>query len=143
MYCANHPDIDATGICIYCDKFFCENCLVNLDGQMVCKDDVPRVVQNIKANVAASAASERYAQPTYQAATKVTNEPSPHNKWVVLFLCFFLGWFGAHRFYVGKVGTAFLYLFTGGGFLIGMFIDFIMILAGNFTDGQGRLVEKL
>ena len=31
-------------------------------------------------------------------------------------LCFFLGSFGAHRFYVGKVGTAILMILTIGGF---------------------------
>ena len=30
-------------------------------------------------------------------------------------LCFFLGIFGAHRFYVGKIGTAIAQIFTLGG----------------------------
>jgi TM2 domain-containing membrane protein YozV len=36
----------------------------------------------------------------------------------------FLGFFGAHRFYMGKWITAILYLLTGGLFLIGWLYDF-------------------
>lgn len=35
----------------------------------------------------------------------------------------FLGIFGVHRFYMGKVFTGLLYLFTGGLFLIGWLYD--------------------
>ena len=55
-------------------------------------------------------------------------------------LCFFLGYLGVHRFYVGKVGTGVLYLFTGGLFGIGAIVDFIMILAKSFTDVNGELL---
>lgn len=50
------------------------------------------------------------------------------NKWVAFFLCLFLGVLGAHKFYEGKVGMGILYLFTGGLFVIGVFIDLIVIL---------------
>ena len=50
------------------------------------------------------------------------------NKWTAFLLCFFLGVFGAHKFYEGKVGMGILYLFTAGLFGIGAFIDFIVIL---------------
>lgn len=53
---------------------------------------------------------------------------TPKNKWVALLLCFFLGYFGAHKFYEGRIGLGILYLFTGGLFLIGTFIDFIALL---------------
>ena len=54
-------------------------------------------------------------------------------------LCFFLGWFGAHRFYVGKVGTGILMICTFGGFFgLWVLIDMIMILVGAFTDKQGN-----
>lgn len=41
------------------------------------------------------------------------------NKWVSLFLCTFLGWLGAHKFYEEKPGIGLLYLFTLGLFGIG------------------------
>lgn len=52
----------------------------------------------------------------------------PKNKWVAFFLCLFLGYFGAHKFYEGKVGMGIIYLFTGGLFVIGAIIDLIVIL---------------
>src|SRR5579862_2767807 len=88
-----------------------------------------------------------------------------------LLLAFPFGMFGAHRFYAGKIGTAFLQLgaffgcifmiiacaTTGGtfqptlgillGFLIcGCFfwavVDWILILCKAFNDGQGRRITQ-
>lgn len=68
-------------------------------------------------------------------------EYSDKSKWVAFFLCFFLGCFGFHRFYVGKVGTGILYLCTVGLFGIGAIVDCILILCGSFKDKYGyRLV---
>lgn len=59
-----------------------------------------------------------------------------------LLLCFFLGMFGVHRFYVGKVGTGILQLVTLGAFGIWALIDFFIIVTGNFTDKQGRKIAN-
>ena len=40
--------------------------------------------------------------------------------WILLT---FLGVFGIHRFYLGKIVTGIIYLFTGGLFLIGVIYD--------------------
>jgi predicted Ser/Thr protein kinase/type II secretory pathway pseudopilin PulG len=85
-------------------------------------------------------------------------------------LAFFFGIFGAHRFYVGKIGTAFLQLAALGGcvlliigcaamggrgqptlgILLGflicscgiwMTVDWILILCKAFTDGHGRRIN--
>lgn len=57
-------------------------------------------------------------------------------------LCFFFGVFGFHRFYVGKIGTGILQLLTLGGLGIWSFIDFIMILVGNFKDSNGLPLKR-
>lgn len=56
------------------------------------------------------------------------NTGKPKNKWISFALCVFLGYFGAHKFYEGKIGTGILYLCTFGLFFVGVFIDFITIL---------------
>jgi TM2 domain-containing membrane protein YozV len=57
-------------------------------------------------------------------------------------LCFFLGIFGAHRFYVGKIGTGILQLVTLGGVGIWALVDFIMIIVGAFTDKNGVKITQ-
>ncbi|MDE0959605.1 MAG: TM2 domain-containing protein [Planctomycetota bacterium] len=57
-------------------------------------------------------------------------------------LCIFLGYLGVHRFYVGKVGTGLLMLFTLGGFGIWAFIDLILIVTGGFTDSEGLPIKN-
>lgn len=59
-----------------------------------------------------------------------------------ILLCFFLGIFGVHRFYVGKIGTGLLMLVTLGGLGIWSLIDFIIIVCGNFTDKQGNAIKS-
>jgi TM2 domain-containing membrane protein YozV len=58
-----------------------------------------------------------------------------------ILLCFFLGAFGIHRFYVGKVGTGILMLLTLGGLGIWTLIDFIIIVTGGFKDSAGRYIK--
>jgi TM2 domain-containing membrane protein YozV len=52
------------------------------------------------------------------------------SKGVAYLLWFFLGVFGAHRFYLEKIGTGVLYLLTGGVFGIGWLID-LFTLSGQ------------
>jgi TM2 domain-containing membrane protein YozV len=63
---------------------------------------------------------------------------SPKLRLAALLLCFFVGIFGVHRFYVGKIGTGLLSLFTLGGMGIWATIDLVFILVGHFEDKQGR-----
>jgi TM2 domain-containing membrane protein YozV len=67
---------------------------------------------------------------------------APYSKGVafVLWLACCFGVFGIHRFYLGKVGTGVLYLFTFGLFGIGQFIDLLLIPGMvRKKNGQQRL----
>jgi hypothetical protein len=59
-----------------------------------------------------------------------------------LLLCFFLGVFGAHRFYVGKIGTGILELVTAGGLGIWWLVDMILILTGSFRDSDRQKITE-
>jgi len=57
-------------------------------------------------------------------------------------LCGLLGPFGAHRFYVGKVGTGILQLVTLGGLGVWWMVDFVMLVTGNFRDKEGHKITE-
>lgn len=63
------------------------------------------------------------------------------SKWIALILCLLFGMWGVHRFYVGKVGTGLIWLFSGGVFAIGWILDLIMIVSGGFTDSAGCFLK--
>jgi len=54
------------------------------------------------------------------------------SKGVAYLLWFFLGIFGAHRFYLEKIGTGILWLLTCGLFGVGWFID--LFILGSEVD---------
>lgn len=57
-------------------------------------------------------------------------------------LCLLFGMFGAHRFYVGKIGTGILMILTFGGLGIWSLIDLVVILCGEFTDKDGNKIKQ-
>lgn len=69
-------------------------------------------------------------------------EFSTKSRLVALVLAWFLGIFGAHRFYTGKIGTAILMICTIGGFGLWWLIDIVTIVCGYFRDKDGRRVFK-
>jgi hypothetical protein len=57
-------------------------------------------------------------------------------------LAMLLGPFGAHRFFVGKIGTGILQLLTLGGLGVWVLIDLVLIITGNFTDKDGHKLTE-
>ncbi|HJR17611.1 MAG TPA: NINE protein [Gemmatimonadales bacterium] len=68
--------------------------------------------------------------------------PSEKSRGVAFALAALLGPFGAHRFYVGKTGTAALMLCTLGGLGVWYLYDLILVAGGSFRDIEGRLVSR-
>jgi len=70
-----------------------------------------------------------------QAGEKASSDSK--DKKTALLLCIFLGWLGAHHFYIGNTGTGILYLLTFGLFGIGWIVDIFKILgAKRIVSGQ-------
>lgn len=107
------------------DAAFCQSCGASQNGS----DQAPQAPQPIIVNVSnVNTNTNNVGRDDYYLYK---------SKWAAFFLCLFLGVLGAHRFYVGKVGTGLLWLFTGGFFGLGVFVDFFTILFGAFRDKAG------
>lgn len=72
---------------------------------------------------------------------------SEKSRLATFLFAFFLGLFGIHRFYVGKVGSAIaMVLLTLSVFGIAVtgvwaLIDWITAVSGNFRDADGRVIK--
>jgi len=66
----------------------------------------------------------------------------PRSWMVALLLSFFLGAFGADRFYLGYTGLGIAKLLTLGGCGIWSLIDLIMIAMNKLPDAEGRPLAK-
>jgi TM2 domain-containing membrane protein YozV len=51
-----------------------------------------------------------------------------------------MGMYGAHRFYVGKIGTGLLMVFTLGGLGIWWIVDIFKVLSETFEDSEGNVI---
>jgi TM2 domain-containing membrane protein YozV len=70
------------------------------------------------------------------------DRPSDKSRGVATALAALLGFFGAHRFYVGKTGTGVLMLCSVGGLGIWYLYDLILVAGGSLRDAEGRLVSR-
>ena len=84
----------------------------------------------------------QYQQQTGYGQQYAASIVSPKSRLAATLLAWFLGVFGVHRFYIGKIGTGLAMLFTLGGLGIWAFIDFIMAAAGSLRDGDDLPVKN-
>jgi len=71
---------------------------------------------------------------------RVTNDgPSSTVAWL---LWLFLGFLGAHRFYLGRTGTGILMLLTLGGLFVWWFID-LFLISGMIRSTRDQLRQRL
>jgi TM2 domain-containing membrane protein YozV len=91
-------------------------------------------------------------------AKELAGDISTKSRLATTLLAWFLGIFGAHRFYIGKTetavvmlvlgiaGLATVWVFAGIPILIAVeiwaFVDFIFAVTGNMRDKEGKLIKK-
>lgn len=87
-------------------------------------------------------------QPALQSIPTQVNDALAKEKWTAFLFAFLLGPLGAHRFYVGRTGSAVAMLLLTMT-LIGMpissiwaIVDWIKILTGSFTDKDGNKLKQ-
>lgn len=97
------------------------------------------IVIKEKETTASTSSNISSAQAEQPLNPEVNTQPvkSTKSRGAAIALCIFFGTLGIHRFYTGKVGTAILWMLTGGLLGIGAIIDFFMILFGSFKDSDG------
>jgi TM2 domain-containing membrane protein YozV len=145
---------------------FCRNCGKELIGTPeICLGCGAKPLVGNSFCQACGAATNALAEICIKCGAKLSKaealaaDVSPKSRLATTLLAWFLGIFGAHRFYLGKTGTAvamlilgILYLATvwvfGLGFIflvavgIWAFIDFIYAVAGKMKDKEGKLISK-
>lgn len=144
--CCGAP-LEASDKCRYCGTEyrtvlpektkFCKHCAAQIPEDAVLCTHCGRQVEEIRR-------SEPPDPSTTQNVAPIVPPPVPtqgtapiaapalkksKSKWTAFFLCLFLGEFGAHKFYEGKMGMGFAYLFTVGFCGIGWLIDIFVLLS--------------
>lgn len=124
---------------------FCQHCAEQIDKDCVvcpkCGKQVGEISNNDK-NIIIN--NNNTSSASASANILGGNIISPKSRLITLLLCLFLGILGIHRFYVGKIGTGILMIllmFTGIG-EIWLFIDFLLIVFGAFTDKNGFKIKN-
>ncbi len=117
---------------------FCYKCGAQIDDEAIICPHCGCSTKNFdQADTAPQPQPQVQVNVAYDAATHLI---SPKSRTVALLLAIFLGVLGVHRFYLGKVGTGFLWLFTCGVSGIGWIVDIITIACGSARDCYGAAV---
>ena len=126
------------GASIYDDVNRCQYCGSYMDAAAQAKS---APAQPVVVNVYQQAPESQPARPqvVYQSGPRVVyhTNVSGKSRGVALLLCVSLGWFGIHKFYLGKVGLGLLYFFTFGLMGFGVLVDVLRLLPGSPRDGYG------
>ena len=122
-FCGEKIDIDAV-LCIKCGKQVEE---LRMSGGF----EQPKIEVNVNQNQDQSSANTNSNVNENINTNMMMNAHMfrrPKDKWVAFLLCLFIGYWGVHKFYEGKVGMGIFYIFTFGFFGIGILIDLIVLL---------------
>lgn len=148
--CAVHQDVEASGICIGCGKFFCEDCLIEVKGKNYCRNCLDELIESKEKKIekledrqhqqqpmvfmnAGGASSSSSSSVNHTSSAAPTTYHTTKSKLIAGLLALFLGGFGIHKFYLGKWGQGLLYLVFCWTYIPGIigFIEGIVYLVSD------------
>lgn len=119
MNCKYHNNIKATNTCNVCGEWICENCVLEINGRIYCKDCLKNQVKNGSFNQ-----SKTYSYENKNISYEKRKDYKPHYK--SGFLTFlFCALPGASQMYLGYTKRGMLIFLT---FLLGTWVDFLFPL---------------
>jgi len=139
---------------------FCRNCGKELTGSPeICLNCGAKPMNGTSFCHSCGAPTTPLTEICIKCGAKAAGDISPKSRLATTLLAFFLGNFGAHRFYLGKNGTAVVMLLLsiagwstiwvfgiGLVFLIPVgiwaFVDFIFAVIGRMKDKEGKVILK-
>lgn len=124
---------------------FCKHCGQLIDKECIICPKCGKQVEELKGqepNIVINNTSNSSSNAVAYAVNNGSNGISPKSRLITLILCIFLGIFGAHRFYTGKIITGIIMIplmlvWIGEIWLL---IDLILIIIGAFRDKNGLRV---
>ena len=107
MNCSKHLKVEAVGACVYCGKFYCSGCLVEVSGKMYCREDVSKAMDEIKSS---STNNPMVFMNAGGGSGQGQNLVPVKSKTTAAILALFGGGFGFHKFYLGRSFAGLMYL---------------------------------
>jgi TM2 domain-containing membrane protein YozV len=136
IVCSLHAERTAAGVCAHSGKFYCADCLVQIDGRQYGEENLSQLFAQARQSsqhglggvhaggpaVVINNSSNAVAQPVFQQPTAyappvpaphygpgpVVRTMSPKSRVLAGLLGIFFGGLGVHRFYLGNTGIGFL-----------------------------------
>lgn len=126
---------------------FCKHCGQLIDKECVVCPKCGKQVEELKGDdrsIIINNTSNSSSNAVAYAVNNGNNGISPKSRLVTLLLCLFLGVFGAHRLYTGKILSGLIMIplmlvYIGEIWLL---VDFIFIIVGAFKDKNGLRVAN-
>ena len=109
-------ELEKTKFCKYCGEKIPYDAIICVK----CGRQIENTKENSQININNISNNPLYSDKEMYSKKRV-------DKIVALLLCIFLGEFGIHKFYEGKIGMGVLYLLTFGLFGIGWLVDIFII----------------
>lgn len=135
-FCAEQIKANAR-ICRFCNRDQTEDLPDKVGKDNASAEQLKRAISNKNFTVAVGLLPQSQ-QSAYQSEVDRRKKSTG----IAYLLYFLLGLVGGHKFYIGEIGWGMIYLFTLGGFVVGMVCD-IILLPNQVSAANDRIRQQI